>query len=253
MPRQFIRQLARQIKPIINPLQIWRGLTSYPGYIRDWRQYARMPGAEPMLLRNAAPQLYDRTGTTGVDHHYFYVDGWAMRRIVAAKPDRHVDIGSQTMFVNLLSAVVPVTFVDYRPLKEALPGLTNQSGDILQLPFEDGSLPSLSCLHVAEHIGLGRYGDPLNPSGTRLACAELRRVLAPGGNLYFALPVGRERVEFNAHRVHAPETILAYFAGLELVEFSGVDDEARYVERVAPARLADSRYACGMFWFRKPG
>ena len=40
-----------------------------------------------------------------------------MRRIVTQRPAQHVDIGSQTMFVNLLSAILPVTFVDYRPLE----------------------------------------------------------------------------------------------------------------------------------------
>jgi len=174
-----------------------------------------------------------------------------MRRIFAQHPARHVDIGSQTMFVNLLSAVLPVTFVDYRPIETGMDGLTNRSGDILNLPFTDGSIESLSCLHVAEHIGLGRYGDPLNPNGTRQACAELQRVLAPGGKLYFVLPVGRPRVCFNAHRIHTPRRILEYLGGLELVEFSGVRDEGTFVEQASLDELAHSRYACGMFLFRK--
>jgi len=56
----------------------------------------------------------------------------------------------------LKSAVLPVTFVDYRPLEVCIEGFTNCSGDILNLPFKDGSVESLSCLHVAEHIGLGQ-------------------------------------------------------------------------------------------------
>jgi SAM-dependent methyltransferase len=155
------------------------------------------------------------------------------------------------MFVNLLSAILPVTFVDYRPLSARMEGLTNCSGDIRSLPFPDESIKSLSCLHVAEHIGLGRYGDPLNPQGTRQACAELQRVLAPGGNLYFALPVGKARVCFNAHRIHTPETIMEYFIGLELVEFSGVQDDGRYVADVGLDEFNESLYSCGMFWFRK--
>lgn len=237
--------------PIFDPLRAVRGLSAYPRYIGDWRRYDRLPGAEPLHAADAYPQLHDRTGTTGVDAHYFYTNGWAMRRIVAQRPAQHVDIGSQTMFVNLLSAVLPVTFVDYRPLEVGMEGLTNRSGDILNLPFADGAVESLSCLHVAEHIGLGRYGDPLNPHGTRHACAELQRVLVPGGNLYFVVPLGTPRVCFNAHRIHAPETILEYFTGLELVEFSGVHDDGRYVERVSLHQFDSSRYACGMFWFRK--
>ena len=130
-----------------------------------------------------------------------------MRRIVANRPGRHLDVGSHNLFANLLSAVVPVTFLDYRPLNAKLAGLSCVGGNILELPFADDSAESLSCLHVAEHIGLGRYGDPLDPEGTKKAVRELGRVLAGDGRLYFALPVGRPRVCFNAHRVHSPEAI----------------------------------------------
>ena len=249
--RQFLRSAHNWAVQFIDPMRALRASRNLVWYMRDWHRYARLPDAEPIRLIDSYPQLHDRTSTTGIDAHYFYTSGWAMRRIVAQKPMRHVDIGSQTMFVNLLSAVLPVTFVDYRPLEAHIEGLTNCSGDILNLPLADGSIASLSCLHVAEHIGLGRYGDPLNPHGTRQACAELQRVLAPGGNLYFVLPIGSPRVCFNAHRIHAPGTIIKYFAELKLVELSGVHDDGRFVERVDPNEFKESGYACGMFWFRK--
>ena len=251
MIKSLLYFTRRWFSPIFDPVAGVRGLLSYPRYFAEWRRYTRMPGAEPLRFTNVYPQLHDRTGSTRVDAHYFYVNGWAMRRIVAQQPAQHVDIGSQAMFVNLLSAVLPVTFVDYRPLKVKMEGLTNHGGDILNLSFADDSISSLSCLHVAEHIGLGRYGDPLNPSGTRQACADLQRVLAPGGNLYFAIPVGKPRVCFNAHRIHSPKTILEYFKGLELVEFSGVQDDDRYIEYVGLDEFNESHYSCGMFWFRK--
>lgn len=239
------------ITPIFDPLQAFRGILAYLHYIVDWQRYSSQPGAEPLKVVDAFPQLHDQNSTTGIDAHYFYTDGWATRRVLAKNPMWHVDIGSQTMFVNLLSAILPVTFVDYRPLKARVVGLTNLGGDILNLPFDDGMIGSLSCLHVAEHIGLGRYGDRLNPQGTQQACAELTRVLAPGGNLYFALPVGRQRVCFNAHRIHATKIIVEYFSELELMEFSGVHDDGRFVKEVDLDEFKESEYACGMFWFRK--
>ena len=56
---------------------------------------------------------------------------------------------------------------------------------------------------------------------------------------------------FNAHRIHAPETIIEYFSDFELVELSGVHDDGRFVERVGLNEFKESEYACGMFWFRK--
>lgn len=237
---------------VVDPLYVLRGLRGYLWYFADWRRYRQMPQAEPMHWADAYPQLHDRTTTTPIDAHYFYVNGWAMRRIIAQRPARHVDVGSQTTFANLLSAVLPVTFVDYRPLKATLAGLDSLAASILKLPFADCSVESLSCLHVAEHIGLGRYGNPLDPQGTRKAARELIRVLAGGGNLYFALPVGRPRLCFNAHRVHAVESICDYSSELELVELSGVHDDGGFVEKVGLSEFAGSDYACGFFWFRRP-
>lgn len=250
---RYMHLLLRWMTPFGNPIGIVRAISGLGWYVRDYRRYRSLPDAEPIHVLDTWPQLHDRTSTISVDAHYFYAHGWAMRRIVSQRPTQHVDISSLALFVNLLSAVLPVTFVDYRPLERRMDGLTNQGGDILNLPFADGSISSLSCLHAAEHIGLGRYGDPLNPHGTRDACRELRRVLAPGGNLYFAVPVGRQRVCFNAHRIHTPQSIVEYFSGLELVELCGVHSDGRYVEQVSVDEFACSEHACGMFWFRKPG
>jgi hypothetical protein len=117
--------------------------------------------------------------------------------------------------------------------------------------FDDSTVDSLSCLHVAEHIGLGRYGDPLNTHGTEQAAKELSRVLAVGGNLFFAVPVGKPRLCFNAHRIHSPNQIIQYFSNLELVEFSGVDDEGKYRRNIPVSELENCIYGCGFFWFKK--
>ncbi len=124
-------------------------------------------------------------------------------------------------------------------------------GDLLSLPLSDGEVSSLSCLHAAEHVGLGRYGDPLDPKGTEKAAAELERVLAPGGELLFAVPVGRSRVQFNGQRIHSAGQIVGYFQDLELVEYSGVDDKGRYAADLSLDALDSCFNGCGFFRFRK--
>jgi len=248
---RFARFAYRFTEQIADPIRATRGAAGYLSYVRDWWRYRRLEPAENVPLLDLYPQVHDRRAFTAIDAHYFYANGWAMRRITAARPRVHVDIASQVMFVNLLAAALPVVFVDYRPLERTIEGLRPVGANILALPFRDDSIRSLSSLHVAEHIGLGRYGDPLDAMGTRKAAGELTRVLQPGGDLLFAVPVGRTRVCFNAHRVHDPQLILDYFGTLDLVEFSAVDDQGNYTENADPRRYAQSEYACGLFRFRK--
>jgi SAM-dependent methyltransferase len=210
-----------------------------------------MHGAERISLRDLFPCLDDRTATTSIDTHYFYQDIWAFRKVLESGMPVHVDVGSKVDYVGFLTAVTKVTFIDIRPLEAQLDNLANLPGSILSIPYPDGSVASVSCLHVAEHIGLGRYGDPLDPLGTVKACAELGRVLAPGGNLYFGLPVGKPRICFNAHRIHSTGQILRYFEGLTLREFSFVDDGGGFTVNADMAVADSAKYGCGLFHFTK--
>ncbi len=234
-----------------DPLRTLRALRNLPLFVRDYVRYRRQPDAEQLAWREMQPALHERTGSHDLDAHYYYSNAWASRRVAATAPSLHVDVGSQSILSAVLSATMPVMFIDYRPLVAGLRGLTSVSGDLVHLPLRSESVRSLSCLHVAEHIGLGRYGDPIDANGTRKAIAELTRVLAPGGNLLFAVPVGRERVAFNAHRIHAASTIRELFASLTLREFSGVNDEGHYAENVPLDAFTADDYACGFFWFTK--
>lgn len=233
-------------------LHATRSLASIPRYARDWVSYSRMNGAERLRLRDANPQLADRLAASPYDPHYFQQAVWAAERIFANDPAAHTDIGSELIFAGMLAARMPVTFADIRPLDLSIAQLRPVTADILALPFPDRSIASLSCLHVVEHVGLGRYGDALNPSGSREAVRELQRVLAPGGNLYLSLPIGRPRVSFNAHRIHYPTNVMGWMDGLELAEFSAVDDEGKLHLGAHIAAMTELRYGCGLFWFRRP-
>lgn len=254
LKRQVASLLDRWVRPIVDFRRVASAARGYFQYRRDWQAYARMDGSEPLHLGDAYPCLFDRTAATSFDAHYFYQSVWAAQRIAARRPALHVDVGSLSFYVGMLTAVTQVAFLDIRPIVAAVEGFQPADASILDLPFASGTVQSLSCLHVAEHIGLGRYGDPLDPFGTRKAARELARVLAPGGDLYFSLPVGRPRVAFNAHRIHSPEQILGYFDGLSLGQFCLVTDRGEFLEAVQPARAWDEHYGCGLFHFTKhPG
>lgn len=203
-------------------------------------------------LWNLQPSLRDRTTATDFDRHYLYHTAWAARVVAEIRPDRHVDISSSLVFCSMVSAFVPVTFFDYRPADLKLSNLQSQPADLMALPFTDGSIYSLSCMHVVEHVGLGRYGDPLDPDGDMKAVSELNRVLEPGGHLLFVVPVGRPRIMFNTHRIYAYEQVLALFPELTLAEFTLVPDDGALVRQAAPELVQQQEYGCGCFWFKKP-
>ena len=106
-------------------------------------------------------------------------------------------------------------------------------------------------MHTVEHIGLGRYGDELDPKGDLTAIAELKRVLASGGDLLFVTPVGRPKIEFNGQRIYSYEMIVEYFAPFVLKEFSLIPDAGGFIEGADPALVAQQAYGCGCFWFKK--
>lgn len=249
--RRRINFILRLIAPFFDPFKLLSSPFKYCSYVMDMFRYSRLQGAEPIRVIDLYPCLHDKTKTSTVDSHYFYQDIWAFQKVLEHLSRYHVDVASRTIYVGMLSKITKVVSVDLRPLQARLSNLVSVKATTLQLPFKDDTVDSLSCLHVAEHIGLGRYGDRLDPGGTVKAATEFVRVLKPGGNLYFSLPVGQSRLCFNAHRIHSPRQILEFFKGLELVEFSGTDDFGVFRQRIDVALLEDCEYACGMFWFKK--
>jgi hypothetical protein len=237
----------RLLSPLVDWRRTWAAIAEYPVFFGELHRYRALGGKA--LTRDVFPQLNDRMDATPFDPHYFFQDSWAAQRVAEYAPVTHVDVGSRVDLVGFLTAMTEVTFVDIRPLEVELEGLTSVAGSVLDLPFADRSQESVSCLHVAEHIGLGRYGDPLDPMGTVNAAKELSRVLAANGRLLFSGPVGRPRTMFNAHRVHAPEQVRAMFGELELIEFAGVDDAGEFARHRDLSELADCEYGCGMFLF----
>jgi Caenorhabditis protein of unknown function, DUF268 len=206
-------------------------------------------------MRNIFPILSDKRDSAGLaGGHYFHQDLWAAKKIFQRRPVKHIDIGSRVDgFVAHVLVFMPVTAVDIRNLESNIDGLTFLQDDATELErIPSDSIDSLSTLHVAEHFGLGRYSDPIDPNACFKFMSSLQRVLAPGGRLYFSVPIGRERLEFNAHRVFAPKTILSTFSDLQLLSFSFVGDDGNLYKDIDPLGIPESNLACGLFEFTKP-
>lgn len=229
-------------------------MRKYPKwYIEDRQKYLKLYrenyGAD--LVFNENPQLNDMTSDTGFDAHYTYQGPWVMRKLIQEKPIKHIDVGSWVAYLGFFSALQSTEFVDIRPAKLNIPGLISKEGSVLELPYKPNSVTSLSCLHVVEHVGLGRYGDPLDPAGTIKAIKSLAGVIAKGGNLYLSLPVGEEITYFNAHRVTDPRKVEKMCSPLKLKQLSAVLDDGTYIEDSSIEQLVGQKYALGLYHFYK--
>ncbi len=248
--RRFLAQLE------IHPGRTAHALVELPRYVRDWRRFARATD-RPMV---AYPCLTDRAAGASSLGEYFWQDLFVARRILAANPRRHVDVGSRIDgFIAHLACVREVEVYDIRPLQARIPNVRFRQWDLTDggpaAPSEQAD--SVSCLHTLEHVGLGRYGDRLDVDGWRIALARLAGLVAPGGRLWLSVPVGRRRVEFNAHRVFDPREILTLASerGLATAAFHLLDGAELPRELHGDSALAEVAaldYAVGIFCFERP-
>jgi hypothetical protein len=231
-----------------------RGLRGRWLFLRDLLHYRRAKTPHKIPITSLFPIYRERFQQAGYLGPYFHQDLWAARKIFAARPARHVDVGSRIDgFVAHCLTFMDVEVVDIRPVQDAPRGMIFRLDDAQHMTgFEDNSILSLSSLNVAEHFGLGRYGDKVDPDAHVTFMKSLQRVLAPGGRLYFSVPVGgHERVEFNAHRVLNPATVMNAFDRLRLVSFSCVNDDGRVCEDILPSAAESQRAGTGLFEFAK--
>jgi SAM-dependent methyltransferase len=251
--RRRIRDLA--FLAGVNLYQV-KCLSALPRYIRDWRNYEARRTERRFVFRvgDMIPILSEFSSQAGVaSGHYFHQDLHVARRIARARPARHVDIGSRIDgFVAHLLTFMPVTVIDVRDLESSVEGLTFARGDLVDLSaFATSSVASVSCLHTVEHVGLGRYGDTVDPDGWRKALSELCRILAPGGTLYLSVPIGAERVRFNADRIFSPATILTAMPSVRLTRFDAVDQHGNLRLNANTDDFVNDEESLGLFELTK--
>lgn len=189
---------------------------------------------------------------------YFWQDLWGALRVKESGISEHFDIGSRIdgFLAHLICEGVQVNVIDIRPLEVEIPGVRFVQGDATALSsIRDESIGSLSALCSFEHFGLGRYGDPISPIACFRVFETVQRVMRKGGKVYLSVPVGKERVAFNAHRIFYPSTVIDAFDQMELTEFSVVDltDKKKPLKENVDIHLYDDEQypRTGLFIFEK--
>ena len=178
------------------------------------------------------PRFIDWSAQAGSQGAYFWQDYWASKHLYEEKPKDHYDIGSRVDgFIRDIVLFIPnVHLIDVRPLNLPISNLSFICADAKNLAgIEDNSVESLSSLCAIEHFGLGRYGDPIDPDACFEAFESIQRVVRPGGKIYISVPIGKEHLEFNAHRVFYATTVINAFSKCRLVEFSTVHNAGKNI------------------------
>ncbi len=206
------------------------------------------------------PMLNERFSQSGtMSGHYFHQDLFIVKKIFMKNPKRHIDIGSRTDgFVAHVAVFRKIEIIDIREQTSKTDNIIFRKVDLMKLPDDMiDNCDSISSLHAIEHFGLGRYGDPIDYNGYLKAIVNITKILKTAGKFYFSVPIGNQRIEFNAQRVFSVRYLLELFnANFILDSFSFVDDKGDLFENVELAQIEIDKnygchYGCGIFEFTK--
>ena len=206
------------------------------------------------------PNFEDRFSSGGTMRgHYFHQDLYVARKIYQNNPQKHLDIGSRVDgFIAHVAVFREIEIVDIRPIESKVKNIVTRQADLLKLPSTyHNYCDSVSSLHAIEHIGLGRYGDPIDADGHLKAIDTIYSILKPNGKFYFAVPIGPQRIEFNSHRVFSIGYLLSLFElKFRVDSFAYVNDEGYLIEDASLTKenidsTFNCNYGCGIFELTK--
>jgi SAM-dependent methyltransferase len=230
-------------------------------FLADLKEFKKqMKNDVTFKIGEIRPFLDERTQNAGVmNGHYFHQDLFVARQIFINNPVKHLDIGSRTDgFVAHVASFRTIELIDIRDSHHKITNIIFRKADLMNLPKDMiDYCDSISSLHAIEHFGLGRYGDPINYFGYLSAIENIHKMLKVGGLFYFSVPIGPQRVEFNAHRVFSISYLIEILSPMfSIVNFSFVKDNDDFVENaeLTPDSIESNFnciFGCGIFTLKK--
>jgi hypothetical protein len=253
--RLFWNQLS-----IRHPRKSLRDLPKLREYISDFERFKRLshPSNKDDFLIN--PILGDKNeASANLTYHYFYQDLWMAQQVFNDKPERLIDVGSRVDgFVAHIASFRSIDVLDIRDLTPKISNVTFRKADIMgDISDLKNTTDAVSSLHVIEHLGLGRYGDPIDPNGHTKGLDNILQMLKKDGTFYFSVPFGNPRIEFNAHRVFSLSWLFNYLQeNYSIQRFAIVDGSNNFTNNItiSPELIssnANQRFGCALFVLRK--
>lgn len=227
---------------------------------KDYKKFKSLVKDSEFPISDSFPILSERGESAGTTNtHYFVQDLYMAQKIFENKPQKHVDIGSRVDgFVAHVASFRKIELLDIRKMESNIKNVYFKQADLMG----SGDLPidycdSISSLHALEHFGLGRYGDPIDPDGHIKGFNNITKILRSGGRFYFSVPMGRQRIEFNAHRVFGlPYLLKLVSKDYDIISFSYIDDNSELYTDIdineEQAQLSyGCDYGCALFELKK--
>lgn len=158
------------------------------------------------------------------EDHYEDTDRWLYKAFekYSIEGTKCVVMGSGSAFyeaVCLYFGAKSVTTIEYNKIVFFHPQIrTITPAEYDKNPVEFDVGMSISSF---EHDGLGRYGDPLNPEGDLEAMQKVKSIIMKGGILFLAVPVGKDLLVWNAHRIYGRIRLPLLIKGWEVLETFG--------------------------------
>lgn len=201
-------------------------------FIKDYRKIKRLlKNDNDFSFGKFYPVLNEFNIESGhIDGSYFHQDLLVAKKIYKNNPTKHVDIGSRVDgFISHCAVFREIEVFDIRPQSTTVENIVFKQADLMKLsPDYINYCDSISSLHAIEHFGLGRYGDPINIDGHLKAIHNVWNMLQPSGKFYFSVPIGIQRIEFNAHRIFSVRYLLRILEDkFSIDNFSYIDDSGK--------------------------
>lgn len=259
------KSLFQKLKLLgIDPKQFKTFILGYSWYLSDYKELKKQLKQENDGFKFGIfkPCLNEKTKAGGTAKgHYFHQDLLIAQRVFERNPEYHVDVGSRVDgFVAHIASFREITILDIRNISSIVKNIKFLQADLMNKIPEDliESTDSLSCLHALEHFGLGRYGDDIVWNGHIKGFNNLYKILRRDGILYISVPIGKTRIEFNAHRIFSVGYIIDLIHNkFKILNFSYVDDKGDLFLKADLSdhqKIADNfgcEYGCGIFELQK--
>lgn len=247
-------QQKKGFRKIVVLYRFLHNLDKIHKYVQEAKKFTSLGGQ----IFKLDPFLEEKKQVAGSFHgHYFWQDIIVAQWVLKQNKAKLADIGSRIDgYVSNVASSRQLIVIDIRPMNTQIPNVEFIQQDILSIQSKE-SFEIVTSLHTLEHIGLGRYGDQIDPQGHTKAFSALANLVVKDGSLVVSFPISSQtEVEFNGQRKIGFKEPLewAKSLGLDLIQFIHLDskDKLSYFFTVEELNnLIPESGTLGIYFFKK--